>query len=693
MTYQRFLLTGFSFLALWLFCATPVKAEQSFSDWLESFQAYDVLESELSRKNASPETLLHRANLALQAGDPEKALHILERHGPYPDKANEASRIWSRARVLRFLGRQLEALFAYSKGAKMMADGQKKHFFESEPGLLFFWKNTIKKWIFEHCFNGRIQANAGQKSLLLQAAGQAKSVWDRDGFWVTVKSALSGKQVSAVESSDVSVLSVDSASKQMVVQAMAGLSIEDRHYVQNSLKEISVPEVRRLWAWLLSELYNRDLDPMNAEEADPGSGYPKFAAFQQVFLPRIKDLGKEAWQIEHPEIDSWKAFTDGLNNTPLERALAIIDNELNSVLLNKEVKEILEQYHFSYALMNDRRDLAKEVWPRLEKSALPLSLKISGILLGLGTIEACFPDQQEQQRTRKLLVSTLTGATGLEPSSGLQLPFWIRPAAGSATIAKIQSRHPLDMLLAYAVASQKWNKAPSAPLAKESALLFAETSLGSKSLLYLARNAYEEGQTQKAWGYLQHMEPKTLSRKEQVEYLQAKGGLLMDLGRVDDSLKTYQHLLSSYPLELSAEKKLKLALLSQRRGNWKWAQETLQDLWEEHRSLEPGLQAEIMFWLGEGAQKSGKDLEALKYYLRLAWEFPEENIWAVTALYRSALIYEQQGELRAARNLFRKVLQKADRKSQKKAAKDRIEAIEKRLHSNKTQEPEVTFLF
>ncbi len=678
-------------MGLWLFCGTQVYAEQTFSEWLESFQAYDVLESELSLKNPSPDTLLHRTNLALQAGNPEKALQILERHGSFPAKALEARRIWSRARVLRSLDRPLEALFAYTKGAEMMAEDQKIDFFESEPDLRFFWKNTLRKWIFEHCFNGRIQASKGQKSLLLQAAYQAQTVWDRDGFWVRLKSALSGKQVPPAGGTDLLTLSVDSVSKQMVIQTMAGLSIQDNHYVQNSLKKISVFEVRQLWTGLLNELLDRDPDPMNTGVPDIGSKYPKFISFQHVFFPQINDMGIKPWQIAHPEIDSWKAFTQSLNKTQLERALSIISNELNSVLLNKEIKEILEQYYFSYALMSDRKDLAEKIWPQLEISALPLSLKICGVLSGLSTTEAGFPDQ-EQFKTQKLLVSTLTGATGLKPANGLQLPFWIR-LADSGAIEKVQSRYSLDMLLSYAVNNQKWKTEPSPRLAKESALLFPETSLGSKAFLYLARDAYETGQTQMAWGYLQHMEPRMLSRKEQVEYLQAKGGLLMDLGRVDDALQTYQQLLNRYPRELPAEKKLKLALLSQGRGNWKWAQETLQNLWEEHRSLEPGLQAEVMFWLGEGAQKSGHDLKALKYYLRLAWEFPEENIWAVTALYRSALIYEQKAELTAARNLFRKVLQKADRKSQKKAAQDRIEAIENRLGSHKAQEPEVSFLF
>jgi TolA-binding protein len=107
--------------------------------------------------------------------------------------------------------------------------------------------------------------------------------------------------------------------------------------------------------------------------------------------------------------------------------------------------------------------------------------------------------------------------------------------------------------------------------------------------------------------------------------------------------------------------------------------------------LSSSLQAEVMFWLAEGAQKRGNQQKALENYLKLAWEYPQEHIWAVTALYRSALIYEQQGRLNAAKRLLEQVLDRADRDSQKKAAEDRIEAIERKMDQG-VSAPELDYL-
>ena len=69
-------------------------------------------------------------------------------------------------------------------------------------------------------------------------------------------------------------------------------------------------------------------------------------------------------------------------------------------------------------------------------------------------------------------------------------------------------------------------------------------------------------------------------------------------------------------------------------------------------------------------------------YLRLGWKYPKENMWAVTALYRAGLIYEQQGKSAAAKKLYQTVLENSGRESQKKAAKQRIKAIESKGQEN-----------
>jgi len=156
----------------------------------------------------------------------------------------------------------------------------------------------------------------------------------------------------------------------------------------------------------------------------------------------------------------------------------------------------------------------------------------------------------------------------------------------------------------------------------------------------------------------------------------------MDMGREEESLQTYQVLLSRDPQRLEPQRRLNLALMIQEKGRWSEAEEILSSMWEQREDFEKGIQAEILFWLGEGAQHQGRLEEALDNYLRLAWEFPEENIWAVTAMYRAGLIYEQREMYSVAARMFEKVIRNAGRESQKKAAEQRLDTVESRQKSD-----------
>ena len=674
-----------------LFWVSPVRAGESFAEWLEDFQAYDVLESELSQDAPSPETLLHRADLLLQSNNPQKALRILDQYGSFPGQALEARRIWTKARAFRAMNRPLEALLTYSRAGGLMTQSDRQQAFAEEPGLTFFWKNTLLKWTFEHCYQGKIQANAGQKQLMLQAAGQAASLWGEDAFWQTLQSALSGQYPPSDSPEGLEVLSIDAPSRTMTIRTLAALAIGDVHFLRNSLEGIAVPELRQLLSALLREILGQDIDPLRSEVLNIQAEYPKYTAALEILIPAIRSLKHNPWQIAHPGLESWETYTNKLHNVPPAKALEIVKNELNSVLLSQTVKEALNQFYFAYAVITERLDLARDIWESLDLNRVPLSLQYCAFVSGFSPLEACFSDQ-DQNNTKRLLLSSLAAMTGFQPETGLQLPFWVR-IKSSRTLKEAQQLYALDMFLTYALKQSRWQDKPSVQLAKEAGLLFPETSLGSRALLYLARQAYDDGRTQIAWAYLQHMNPEILSNQEQLQYFQAKGGLLMDLNRLDESLETYQQLLRRFPQGLSPKKKLKIALLAQRRGDWEWAQKTLEALWEQRGDFDSTLQAEIMFWLGEGAQKFGDELQALKYYLKLAWEFPEEGMWAVTAMYRSALIYEKRGELGTARNLLKKVLKNADRESQKKAAQDRIDAIEDRMRLKTGQDTNEAFLF
>jgi len=97
------------------------------------------------------------------------------------------------------------------------------------------------------------------------------------------------------------------------------------------------------------------------------------------------------------------------------------------------------------------------------------------------------------------------------------------------------------------------------------------------------------------------------------------------------------------------------------------------------------LQAETLFWLGEGEQAMRNPDKALDYYLKLAWQYPQENIWALTAMYRASLIYEKRGKYETAKRLLGTVVRNAARKEQRVAAQARIDAIDKKMGEEKSE--------
>ncbi len=156
----------------------------------------------------------------------------------------------------------------------------------------------------------------------------------------------------------------------------------------------------------------------------------------------------------------------------------------------------------------------------------------------------------------------------------------------------------------------------------------------------------------------------------------AKAGLEMQLGKEKEALDGYLEILDKKPQALPPVKKLRLALLAQQHNQWPVADKILHELWAQKKKLSEELQAEVLFWIGEGQQYMGQADKALETYLRLGWKYPKKNMWAVTALYRAGLIYEQQGKADAAKKLYEAVLKNSSRESQKKAASQRIKAME-----------------
>jgi tetratricopeptide (TPR) repeat protein len=291
--------------------------------------------------------------------------------------------------------------------------------------------------------------------------------------------------------------------------------------------------------------------------------------------------------------------------------------------------------------------------------------------------------EMPQNVSEATLTRYLLAAARVPSHGNVIADFWGQPETGKM--------YPLDYLKGYDRLAAQLADKPDRAVAGHLAFLYPQSPAAQKALLFLARNANTNGNQNLAWTYLQKIRTRDLDSYDRIEFLLARAGMEMELGQEDAALKDYAVLMKERPERIPPEKQLKLALLGQQKRQWTWAQNILESLWERRATLEEPIRAEILFWLGEGAQSQGRMQEALTSYLRLAWSYPKQNIWAVTAMYRAGLIYEKRREFETAKRLYTTVLKQSDRKSQKEAAKTRIASVSEGMKKNSQTLPQPLF--
>jgi tetratricopeptide (TPR) repeat protein len=215
-------------------------------------------------------------------------------------------------------------------------------------------------------------------------------------------------------------------------------------------------------------------------------------------------------------------------------------------------------------------------------------------------------------------------------------------------------------------------------MAKRAAFVFDDSSFGIQGLLYLADDAVKVKKLQLGAFYLNTIDEPALPSNLKISWLDIKTRLELDSGRQAAALDTYKQMTETgEPIPVMT--RLRMALLYQQRKEYQAAQDELLTMWKSSASMTTTLQAETLFWLGEGEHAMRNTDKALDYYLKLAWQYPQENIWALTAMYRASLIYEKRGKYETAKKLLGTVVRNAARPEQREAAKARIDAIDKKM--------------
>ena len=641
----------FAFVLLGLvFCHQAGAAQKKdFSQWLKENNALDAYARSLQGHANNPQTMLERSRALFALGRYNDARNLLKRNKTKFSGPDNGKRLILLGQIYRSMQEFDRSVDSFSRALDYLDQDTYQEKMNNISGLkeLFVWSWKKNFWV--SLAPGTL--SEGKLELLTTWARAALSAWPESQFW-----NMRQKTCAKVRDSEATSPSDDlTGYTQKISRLFAYWSLQDFSNSGRILAGLQAEHPRDIWyffdSYLKSEQFSLDLSHNGTSPAQ---------AFTSVFAWQLKTLAEEdKWTITYPDLSGWEKYRKEISSLSPQESLDSLQKEYDSALLAPEVKSALGKMILAYRLILGEPG---GISPKDIPQDLPLCLRISLALAEKDPRAASVKQTDYIPMIREILL-----ASGMQSGfSGIYTPW------KSVSGEKDEDKVSLDYLDNYIRLGQNTDSTSDKALA----FLYPNTPLGQSAFLRLAREAYKQGYKKTAWDYLQRIQSKKFPAENESELLKAKAGILMDLGREDESLKTYATLLKRYPRSISPQKRLKLALAAQQKNKWKWADEILKRLWEEREELSSPLRAEVLFWIAEGEQMRGNIDSAIDSYLRVAWKYPGENIWAVTAAYRAAQLYEKRDMLNTARNLYEMVLKRSDRDSQKKAAKQRLNAID-----------------
>lgn len=646
-----------------LFLVSPVHGSQfenqdSYHQWLRDYGAMDIYAMSIKEREAGPLGQLEYAEALISMGDSKTAVSVLRSIDISQSPELEGKVHWLMHRALRQLENFDQSILAVLESSKHLGSEATAQLMKKEPGLRALWNNVWKKWYFQTLTPGT--TNEGRRLIMEQSALLAKLAWPDDNLWSTLSIPLVDVEQNLPAGND----------HIQISRALAMWSIGHWAQAEKAIAGIDNPEVKVFFENMGNFLRN----PASGSWVN-NTEVGKSLSFFAVYSDHIMNYAVDNFQLSSPGLGSWNHFLGQIKDLSITDALYLIRKELASALLAEEVRGQLEALQFIYELQLGSYEGSFESWQKsLTKSSdLPFTLFLAAALVyqDISWLE-------QLPEARYPFFKEILNAAGFNPDSEHMADFWTYKVD---EIDSLYKNYPLDYAVNFMFFKKSFQDRQDQAAALNLAFLFPHSETGQYAFLFLARHAYKEGNKSLAWRYLQNISQDFAQGERQLEILEAKAGILMDMGQEDDSLATYQTILDKDPNRLSYERRLRLALLAQEKNQWERAQKMLEAIWTERDNTSTEIQAEVLFWLGEGAQLKGNIDKALDYYLRLSWQYPQENIWAVTAMYRAGLIYEQRGMLDTAKNLFQTVLKNSDTKSQKEAAQQRLSSIESRMGS------------
>ena len=686
--FKAILLFLFVFFACVKIPSSYAEPSEPFENWLKQYGAWDQLEQEYAREinKDSPELILKRAEVLLNLNSPAKALELLEMTPSFSDNATEGRRLWTGGRAHRALGDLTKSVLWFTQSSKTQKNqNDKKILFNTEPRLETIWHDVWLKMYWSYCANHTISRDS-QREALNQVLQVGKDVWG-NSFWEKANWVVNpDSQPSLLAPSEANQLDADGlpispliskTDTELIVKALGAASLEKIEEAYGHINLIKEEPVRFFWTSFIYFLETGNT-PKKLDIFSIGN-YIKAQAFWagNLLAPYSVQSSRSQWFLGNPDSVPWTKFRNNLLSMPIEEANKAIDNELGSMLISDQTASLLNNFKLAFSLSNGDFIKASKSWNNVEKMNLPITLQIAGMLLFKDNLNKILPQEPSESFKLYPIITTLSSAAGKKDMVEDVAPFWI--AAPPEKLQNLsQNEWPMDKLLLLAFLKQQFDEQPSIALAKRSAFLFDDSSFGISSLLYLADESVAAKKLQLGAFYLNQAASSGLSDNLKVTWQDIKTRLELDSGRQDAALSTFKEMAAAGK-EIPVMTRLRMALLFQQKKDFEAAKEQLVAMWNMREELTTALQAETLFWLGEGEQAVRNPDKALDYYLLLAWKYPEENIWALTAMYRASMIYEKRGKYDTAKRFLNTVISRADRKEQREAAKARINAIDKKM--------------
>lgn len=666
--------------------ANAAQNSDNYEQWLENYNAYDRLEQEIVKhpEKDSPEATLKRANVYLKLNSPQKALNIIEMTPPFEDNATEAMRLWYGGQAHRAKGDLTKAVFWFTQASKYMNDKSlKRSLFRQEKDLELIWKDVWRQLYWSYCSNFTL-SKSNQLKILNDILKTGEETWS-DDFWekadrvyqfeATGNATLLPTPAKSTKENAPFISSVD---QQAIAKTLSAVALEEYEQADQFADSISRESVKTFWK-ALESFIRQGTKP---ESLDAFKDKLKAHAFWSGHILAPYSAHND-WILGDSNSAAWIKFRDKLLKMPAEQGKTAITKELGSMLISEQTATLLQGFRLAFSLVNDDMEVARDAWNQVERSKLPISLQVAGLIAFGDSIDKVMPASASASQTLYPVVSELCSAAGKAQRPGINAPFW-------ETIPQSRLRHaaktkwPLDRLILLAYWQKILNKKPNTTLAKRAAHVFRNSAFGINSMLYLVDMAIDSKDMQLAAFYLNQLKKRHVNKEYQARWLEAKTRLELGVGKQDKALETYGKLMATNE-PVPAFTRLRMALLMQQRGELPKARAQLLDLWSDKDDYPTAMQAEILFWLGEGEQAMRNTDAALDYYLKLAWKYPQENIWALTAMYRASMIYEQRGKFETAKKFLKTVIKRADTKEQREAAKARLSTIESKSGGGKSK--------